>query len=120
MPALVLLAGHCTFITIVSGCRPDKGGSFEVLKLPRGTVPQNCEVLASCRAKLARGRAPRELPGQNRRIRNFLSRLSYLAGPRPQRFGPWLRIRTRGCRPVSGAASTCAQVHWRPSQATSL
>ena len=45
---------------VVSGCRPDKGGSFEVLKLPQGTVPQNCEVLASCRAKLARGRARRE------------------------------------------------------------
>lgn len=45
---------------IVSGCRPDKGGSFEVLKLPQGAVPQNCEVLASCRATLARGRARRE------------------------------------------------------------
>jgi len=45
---------------VVSGCRPDKGGSFEVLQLPQGTVPQNCEVLASCRAKFARGRARRE------------------------------------------------------------
>lgn len=45
---------------VVSGCRPDKGGSFEVLKLPQGTAPQNCEVLASCRVNLARGRARRE------------------------------------------------------------
>jgi hypothetical protein len=45
---------------VVSGCRPDKGGSFEVLKLPQGAVPQNCEVLASCRATFARGRARRE------------------------------------------------------------
>ena len=45
---------------VVSGCRPDKGVSFEVLRLPQGTVPQNCEVLASCRAKLARGHACRE------------------------------------------------------------
>src|SRR5450756_380207 len=45
---------------VVSGCRPDKGGSFEVLKLPQGAVPQNCEVLASCGAQRARGRERHE------------------------------------------------------------
>ena len=28
--------------------------------MPQGTAPQNCEVLASCRVNLARGRARRE------------------------------------------------------------
>ena len=45
---------------VVSGCRPDKGVSFEVLRLPQGAVPQNCEVLASCGAQRARGRERRE------------------------------------------------------------
>lgn len=45
---------------VVSGCRPDKGGSFEVLKLPQGAVPQNCEVLACGQSKRARGRERRE------------------------------------------------------------
>lgn len=45
---------------VVSGCRPDKGGSFEILKLPKGTLPQNCEVLASGQSRLGRGRERRE------------------------------------------------------------
>ena len=32
---------------VVSDGSPDRGGFFEVLGLPQGTVPENCEVLAS-------------------------------------------------------------------------
>src|SRR5450756_2347534 len=87
---------------VVNGCRPDKGGSFKVLKLPQGTVPQNCEVLASCRAKLTRGRARRECYlVKTEDFVIFFRVCPYLAGPRHQLFGPWLRIRTRRRRPVS-------------------
>lgn len=31
---------------VVVGCNPRDGGLFEVRGLPKGTVPENCEVLA--------------------------------------------------------------------------
>ena len=104
---------------VVSGCRPDKGGSFEVLKLPQGTVPQNCEVLASCRAKLARGRARRECYLVKTEDFVIFFRVCPTWPARdPNDLVLGFRIRTRRRRPVSCASSTCTQEHRGPSQAT--
>lgn len=46
---------------VVTDCGPAQSGSLEVHGLPRGTVPQNCEVLACGRSKFYWGRASQEI-----------------------------------------------------------
>ena len=46
---------------VVTGCGPSQSGSLEVHGLPKGTVPQNCEVLACGHSKFYWGQARQEI-----------------------------------------------------------
>jgi len=46
---------------VLTDCGPSQCGSLEVHGLPKGTVPQNCEILACGRSKFYWGRASQEI-----------------------------------------------------------
>ena len=46
---------------VVIDCGPNQSGFLEVRGLPKGTIPQNCEVLACGRSKFYWGQARQEI-----------------------------------------------------------